>query len=75
MPGKITISRQSQQTQLDDTGQVRTFVRIDFRVGNDGPFNISIPQDQFNPETVYQQLNDFAEKVAALHARVASGNT
>ena len=67
---KITILRQSQQAQLSPAGQVTQLIRVDFKVGDDGPFSISIPVDQFSAEELHARLTEFANKIAALRTKV-----
>jgi len=68
--GAIKILRQSDQTELTPGGRITTFVRIDFMVGDDGPFSESIPKSDYNADTVHQRLQAFAQQVASLHAKV-----
>jgi len=67
----IKILRQSDQTELTPAGRITTFVRIDFMVGDDGPFSESIPKTDYNAETVHAKLQAFAQQIAALHSKIS----
>jgi len=61
----VSIIRQSHQSELGPGGQPRTLVRVDFRVGDDGPFSVSIPADKFTADELHRQILQIAEQVSA----------
>jgi hypothetical protein len=62
----ITILRQSHQTALTPTGTVQRFVRVDFQVGDDGPFNVSIPETEFSADALLSKVRAVADQVELL---------
>lgn len=65
----IKIVRQSQQSQLTASGQVQQMIRVDYMVGNDGPFSLSIPQSEFSADVLHQQILAAANQHVALRAK------
>jgi len=66
----ITIRRQSVQTQLNANGSIQRLIRVDFMVGDDGPFDLSFDAEAFNAETANQKIQEFANQIAALRTKV-----
>jgi len=62
---KVSIIRTSHQSELGPGGQPRTLVRVDFRVGDDGPFSISIPDADFTADELHRRVLAIAEQVSA----------
>ena len=58
----ITILQQSHQADLDQTGTVRRMVRIDFKVGDDGPFSVSIPVLDFTASVAQRRPPMFEDQ-------------
>lgn len=70
---KITILRQTQQSQLNAMGGLDSFVRIDFQVGNYGTFNVSIPIAEFSTDVAHAAIMKVAAEAAALQDKIAGG--
>ena len=62
---KVSIIRQSHQSDLGPGGQPRVLFRVDFRVGDDGPFSVSIPAPDFTADELHRQISAIAEQVSA----------
>jgi hypothetical protein len=71
MPLPITILRQYHQSELGPGGEVVRLVRVDFRVGADGPFNVSIPEPEFTADTLAAKVQAVADQVGMLRDRLA----
>lgn len=67
----IKLIRTSQQTELTSAGQVRQMIRIDFTIGEDGPFNVSVPKESYTAELVHDQIMAFANQHLALASKFA----
>jgi len=59
----ITVLRQTHQTQLAPGGTVQRLVRIDFNVGQDGPFNVSIPEDEYSSDALLAKVRAVADEI------------
>ncbi len=67
----IKIQRQTEQTQLNPNGTLQRWIRIDFTVGDDGPFSVSVKAEDYNADTVHQMILEVANQTAALRAKVS----
>jgi len=67
----ITILRQYHQSELGPGGDVVRIVRVDFKVGADGPFNVSIPESDFTADALAAKVQAVADQVATLRDRLA----
>jgi hypothetical protein len=64
----IKIIRQSHQINLTDGGRVERLVRVDFNVGDDGPFNVSIPEAEFSADALSAKVRAVADEVEKLRS-------
>ena len=62
----ITILRQSHQTNLGLGGALERLVRVDFNVGTDGPFNVSIPEADFTADALSAKVRAVADQIERL---------
>lgn len=60
------VTRTMSDAMLDDRRQYVPAIRVEFMIGDDGPFYIKVPQAQFTADKVNAEL----QKFAAEHARV-----
>jgi len=70
MAAKISIIRQSHQSELDATGTVRRLVRIDFKIGDDGPFSVSIPELDYSAAAAQDRIEQFAREIQQLRSNL-----
>ena len=61
----VTIIRQQEDNRYDERGQRIAFVRIEFKVGTDGPFVERIDRDTYTASARDEKLNRFAREVRA----------
>lgn len=64
-----TVTRQAADAMLNDRRQYVQAIRVEFFIGEDGPFYIKIPQTEYSADRVNQELQKFANE----HARIARG--
>ena len=69
----IKIIRQSLQTELSPSGAVNRLIRIDFMVGEDGPFNLTFPQSEYNADVAFQKIQDFALQTHTVRQKFSGG--
>lgn len=67
----IKIIRQSEQASLLSNGQVQKFIRVDFQVGDDGPFSISVKTEDYSADLVHQKILEIANQTIALRGKLA----
>ena len=67
----ITILRQYHQAELTPSGDVARLVRVDFKVGSDGPFNVSIPEADFSADALRAKIQAVADQVGSLRDQLA----
>jgi len=68
----IKIIRQQQQSELLGNGRVEQIVRIDFTIGDDGPFSVFIPQADYTADRVHAEILKIANQTVALRDKLAS---
>lgn len=66
MNGAIKILKISQEQDLTAPGPPRFYIRVDFNVGDHGPFTERFPKETFDTNSANAALLAFAQKVAAL---------
>lgn len=59
----IKIIRQVEDARYDDLGKPQPFIRVEFKVGDHGPFVERIPKPEFNTLTRDAILTAFADVV------------
>ena len=67
----ITILRQSHQTTLGPAGTIERLVRVDFNVGVDGPFNVSIPEADFSADALTAKVRAVADEIDKLRSTLS----
>lgn len=60
-----TVTRVVQDFRLTATGTER-LMRIEYMVGADGPFNLSLPEAEFTAARVQEEMNKRAAELAKL---------
>lgn len=60
------IVRMIEETGLDDQQRPVPVVRVEFRVGDDGPFIERVPKGVFSATAVRARLGAFAQQLAEL---------
>ena len=63
MAGEVKVTRTSEETTFDDAGKMLPMVRVEFKVGDDGPFIKHFPKEGFSGLSVKSQLEDFAREL------------
>jgi membrane-bound lytic murein transglycosylase MltF len=66
MAEDVMIVRTSEETTFDDMGKMVPKVRVEFKVGPDGPFLKYFPRDGFNALNAKLELEAFARELRAL---------
>lgn len=64
MADDVRVIRQTTETFFDpDTGKPTEQIRVEFKVGDNGPFYRRFPVETFNGLAVRQALDDFAREL------------
>ena len=63
MADDVKVVRQSTETVFDDNGKPLEQIRVEFKVGDSGPFYKRFPVDGFNGLAVRDQLEQFAREL------------
>lgn len=63
---KAVVTSITQVTQLDNRGNAVPVMRIDYLVGDDGPFSIEVPKSEFTAASVKAKIEEEAEQVRQL---------
>ena len=66
MPEHFKVTLITDETGITAQGATQTQVRIDFMVGENGPFTLRIPKAEFSAERVNKDLEKFADEVVKL---------
>lgn len=66
MADDVKVVRQTTETIFDDNGKPLEQVRVEFKVGDNGPFYKRFPVDGFNGLQVRDALETFAREVRTL---------
>lgn len=69
MPDDVKVTRTSEDTQFDENNKPVPVVRVEFKVGTDGPFVRNFPKDGFSGFNVKQQLEDFARELRTVRGQ------
>lgn len=59
----ISIVRQTEDRKLDAVGQAVPFIRVEFKVGNHGPFVEKFDKATFTGDIRDRRLNEFAREI------------
>lgn len=65
-PNGATISRVTEVQILDNLGRPQSQVRVEFMVGNHGPFYETFAKSEFTSQNVMSKLDQFAQQVNQL---------
>jgi hypothetical protein len=66
MTQAYTIVRITEETGAEPGGMPAQYIRVDFKVGDDGPFVARMRKAQYKPELMRQHLEQFARDIQAL---------
>jgi len=61
-----TITRVIETTDVDDRGRPIQAVRIEFKLGEHGPFSVTLPKGNFTSAAANQKIQEFAANVQGL---------
>lgn len=64
----VKIQRQFEGTESTNAGVAVPVIRIQFTVGDDGPFTLSFPKDAFVGDVALQKLEAAAREIRAVRA-------
>ena len=67
-PAKATVQRVTQDAQVDTMGKIQQITRVQFMVGEHGPFQHSIPSAEFTAEKARSAMNATAAEINKLLA-------
>jgi hypothetical protein len=62
------IGRIQQTTEFTATGQPKISYVVSFTIGEQGPFSITVPEDEFSAGEVLKRVDTFSEKIGAITA-------
>jgi hypothetical protein len=68
MAEDVRVTRTSEETLFDDAGKMRPTIRVEFKVGTDGPFVRNFDKEGFTSYAVKQSLEDFARELRAVRS-------
>jgi len=63
MPDDVRVIRQTTETVFTDDGKPQEQIRVEFKVGDNGPFYRRFPVEGFNGYQVKAALEDFAREL------------
>lgn len=63
---KVAVIMISQVTRLSPRGDALPFMRVEYRVGEEGPFAIEVPKSEFTAASVREKLEQEASAIRAL---------
>lgn len=66
MPEHFNVTRITDETGITAQGTTQVNVRVDFMVGENGPFTLRIPKGEFSAERVNKDIEEFADEVVKL---------
>jgi hypothetical protein len=61
-----TVQRVVQDTAIDATGQIKPLMRVQFMVGEHGPFTVSFPQSEFTADKARAAMQAQADQINSL---------
>jgi hypothetical protein len=68
MAEDVRVIRTSEESTFDEAGKLVPMVRVEFKVGTDGPFMKHFPREGFTGFQVKTALEDFARELRTLRA-------
>ena len=63
-----TITRIMEEMGAEPGGMPAAYIRVEFKVGDDGPFVHRMRKTEFKPELLRRHLEQFARDVAAVRS-------
>lgn len=66
MAAEPTVSKVTQTSTFSGEGKLQQTYLVQFMVGADGPFSISVPAAQFNTDQVKKQMAEVADTLNKL---------
>lgn len=61
-----TITRVSEIADTGDRGQIIPSIRVEFKIGDHGPFTVVLPKAGFTGAAAMAKMQEFAAQLAAL---------
>lgn len=66
MPDDYRITRQTEETIFDAAGKLERRIRVEFMVGEDGPFSRTFDKEGFSAITAKPQIDAFVRELRAM---------
>ncbi len=66
MNGQVKVTRINEEPGIDERGRVLPMMKVEYMVGDHGPFVYRCRKDQFNPRTVRAELDTWAQQLGTL---------
>ncbi len=63
---KIIVTKVSEEPSFDNLGRAHAFIRVDFNVGDHGPFTERFPKETYDAAVVRAKLEQFANSLQQL---------
>ncbi len=60
------VTRVTESSELARDGRVRPVMRIEYMVGEHGPFMLSMPTDEYTPDAARMRMEEFARGIERL---------
>lgn len=61
-----TVKHVVEQSTIDAAGKVIRRYSVQFMVGDQGPYTITVPENEFNAKAVKDKMDAFAKEITAL---------
>lgn len=68
MPEKITIVSTRQDAGFDTNGKPIETMRTEYRIGDNGPFILRLPRDEWNAQRVNEEIGKVARELEQLRS-------
>jgi hypothetical protein len=66
MPDEIVVMQTTDDTMTDANNKYINAIRVEYRVGQQGPFSVKIPKSQFTAERAMKEMQQFASELNKL---------
>jgi len=63
-----TIIRITEEIGAEPGGMPSSYIRVDFKVGDDGPFTYRLRRVEYKPELMRQHIEKFAREIESLRS-------
>ncbi len=63
---KVMVTKVAETTGFDHTGKAATLVRVDYTIGENGPFSETWPKADFNAQAAKLKLQQMADQLRQL---------